>query len=133
MRSVLGPMDGSAGALEALRATVRLGPAAIERIELLNVQPRFHRHISQWVPRWQRDGWRRERAERALLEARRVLRASTIPWREHHRIGPLAATIDRVAAQLRCDEVVGPVRPLPLERYAIPAGLGLTALLLLAD
>jgi nucleotide-binding universal stress UspA family protein len=165
MKRVLVPIDASAHCLQALRATLREGAGAIERIELLNVQPRLHRHISRWVSRADRDGWRAQRAQAALAPARRMLEGSGISWGAHTATGPVGAAIASAARELRCDEIVlgaarrgalgrllansvtaqllesstVPVRVVPgpaaprYERLALPAGLGLIALLILAD
>lgn len=165
MKTILVPIDGSARALDALRVVLRDGSEALARIELLNVQPRLHRHIAERLSRGARDRWRAARAEAALAPARRLLATTYIPWRSHVRVGDVPEQIDAAATLLRCDEIaigtarhspfgrwlansvsarllaratvpvrVVPVAPAPpLERYAIPAGLGLIALLLLAD
>ena len=51
MKTILVPIDGSARALDALRVVLRDGSEALGRIELLNVQPRLHRHIAEKVAR----------------------------------------------------------------------------------
>ena len=165
MKTVLVPVDGSHRALAAVRAAAREGSAAIARIELVNVQPLFHRHIARWVSRASRDGWRAERARRALEPALRVAEASGIAVGAHAMAGPTAPSILEVARRTGADEIVVasgrhtalgrllahsvsarllvlsaiPVRVIPvgraslLERVALPAGLGLAALLFLAD
>jgi nucleotide-binding universal stress UspA family protein len=165
MKRVLVPVDGSPASLEAVRAVFREGAGAIARVELLNVQPLFHRHVSRWTSRRSRDAWRSERAERALEPARRILGRGAIAWQCHVATGPTAAAVADAASRLACDEIVigvtrrGPlagvlfnslaarlceisrvaVRVIPaaeatvIERLAVPAGLGLVALLILAD
>ena len=165
MKKVLIPIDATPQSLDALRTAVREGPGAIERIELLNVQPLFHRHVAQWLSREARDAWRAERSAAALAPARRIVESSGIPWGSHTAAGPVVESIARTAQELRCDEIVVsaarrgalgrllanstsarlleastvPVRVVPgphaarIERVAVPAGLGLIALLFLAD
>lgn len=164
MKKVLVPIDESPQSLEALRATLREGAGAISRVELLNVQPRLHRHISQWISPAARDSWRRERAAAALTPARKLLEQSGIPYGAHVAPGPVGPAIVSSAEGLRCDEIVMgaarrgplgrllansvttqvlenssvPVRVIPgasaptLERIAVPAGLGIIALLFFA-
>lgn len=165
MKKVLIPIDATPQSLDALRTAVREGPGAIESIELLNVQPLFHRHVARWLSRDARDGWRAERAAAALQPAQRIVESSGIPWRSHTAAGPVVESIAHAARELRCDEIVVgatrrgalgrllansttaslleastvPVRIVPgphaprIERVAVPAGLGLIALLFLAD
>ena len=163
MKRILLPFDGSAYAKAALRAVLRDGAETIERIELLNVQPTFYRHVSRWIPSRQRDAWRAARSEAALAPARALLDGSGIRWRAHAARGDVATAIHETAAWLACDEIVlgtarhtalgrwlarsvsarllaltsVPVRIVPsapgprYERFALPLGLGLAALLLL--
>jgi nucleotide-binding universal stress UspA family protein len=164
MKSVMIPVDGTPASLEAVRAALREGPGAIARIELLNVQPRLNRHIAAFVPRSMREGWREERARRALHGAAARVRRSGIPCRTHMATGRVAPEIALASRSLAVDEIViaarrrgplgrilarsvsasllplseVPVRIVPggappaFERFALPAGLGLAALLLLA-
>jgi nucleotide-binding universal stress UspA family protein len=117
MKKVLIPIDATPQSLDALRATVREGAGSIERIELLNVQPLFNRHIARWSSRGARDAWRSERAAAALEPARKIVEASGIPWRSHVAAGPVAQAIAQTAQELRCDEIVmGAARRGPLGR-----------------
>jgi nucleotide-binding universal stress UspA family protein len=164
MKRILVPVDGSQRSLAAVRAAVREGPSAVERIDVINVQPLLNRHISRWIPRSQRDAWRAERGGAALATARALLESSGLPWRAHTAAGPTATVIANAARELRSDEIVigaarrgpfaralanslsarlletsgVPVRVIPaaeapvFERLALPAGLGLVALLFFA-
>ncbi len=133
MKKVLVMIDGTQRSLDALRATVLEGRGCIERIELANVQPLWSKHVARWIPRSTRDAWRAERSAAALEPARRFMESSTsIPWRAHAVAGPAAATIDALARKLGCSEVVAAPPP-RLQRLALPAGLGLVALLFFAD
>jgi nucleotide-binding universal stress UspA family protein len=133
MKRVLIPVDGSPQSLEAVRATVREGRSAIERIDLVNVQPLFHRHISRWVPKATRDAWRAERSALALEPARRIVAHSGIPFGVHTLAGPMDRAIADAARALAVDEVAFMPRKSMVERLAIPAGLGFVALLIFAD
>ena len=165
MKKILIPVDGSHESLAAVRAAMREGPSAVERIDLLNVQPLLHRHISRWIPKAQRDEWRAERSAAALAPARALLEASGFTWTAKAAAGAVAPTIARTAQALHSDEIVigasrrgpfarafansvstqllaasdVPVRVIPtadaplFQRLALPAGLGVIALLLLVD
>ena len=132
MKNVLVMMDGSARSMEALRTMLRQGPERIARVDLVNVQPRLNKHISRWVSRRQRDEWRQERSAVALGPARRLVEHAGIPVRTHVAVGESEAAIRDAAERFGSDEVVTPPRS-AYEKIAVPAGLGLIALLLLAD
>lgn len=165
MKRILIPVDGSAKSLEAVRAVTRDGPETIARVDLLNVQPLFNRHVGRWVSREQRESWRAERSERALARARSIVAMSGIECRTHAAAGCVVPVIAGMAKHLRSHEIVVgasrrgllgrvlansistqlleispipvrvvPAAPAPLvEALAVPAGLGLIALLILAD
>jgi nucleotide-binding universal stress UspA family protein len=131
MKNVLVAVDGSDRSLAALREVLRHADA-IARIDLVNVQPRLNRHISRWIGRSQRDAWRAERSATALGPARRLVELCGIPVRTHVALGEADAALRDTAERLGSDEVVTAPRS-KVERIAVPAGLGLIALLLLAD
>ena len=165
MMKLLIPVDGTEQSLAAVRAAVREGPGAVARIDLLNVQPLFHRHISQWVSRRARDDWRRERADKCIEPAMKAVQAAGIAVQSHVALGATVPAIVAGAKRLGSDEIVVgatqhgrvmrgllndlsarllevspvPVRVVPaaprpfFERLALPAGLGLVALMFLAD
>ena len=131
-KNVLIPVDGSEASLAAVRSAAQRGPGAVSRIELVNVQPLFNRHIARWTSRANREAWRADRSGPVLEAARRIVEHAGIPCRTHALAGPRAQVLRDAARLLGADEVLAPPRPLA-ERVAVPAGLGLIALLLLAD
>jgi nucleotide-binding universal stress UspA family protein len=165
MKKILIPIDGTPQSLDAVRAALYEGAGAIERIELVNVQPLLNRHVSRWVSKASRDAWRNERSAAALEPARKLLEGRGIAYATHALVGHAAPAIAAAARELRCDEIVVgaarrgplgrllansttsqlleeatvPVRIVPgahaprFERLAVPAGLGIIALLFLAD
>ncbi len=133
MKKILVPIDGSKESLAALRAAVGAGPTAVARIELVNVQPYFHRHVSRWIARSTRDVWRAERSTRALAPARRIVAHAGIPYDVHVITGPMRRSIAQAARVLGVDEVAYLPRRGLVERLALPAGLGLVALMLIAE
>ena len=71
MLKVLVPVDGSPNALRAVRHAIDEYRRHHElELHLLNVQPRFSRHISRFVGRQDLQAWHRERADAALAPAR---------------------------------------------------------------
>lgn len=165
MKRILIPIDGSEASLTAVRTAVREAAVTPLRLELVNVQPRFNRHIGDRVPATLRRDWRYIRARSALTPAERIAGEARVEFRSHALVGPVAARLLGCARALGVDEIlVGatrrgplgrwlansvsarllevspvPVRVVPgapaplLDRLALPAGLGLVALLLLAD
>jgi nucleotide-binding universal stress UspA family protein len=106
MKRVLIPVDGSVKSLEAVRATLREGPEAIARIDLVNVQPLFNRRVARWVARGERDAWRAERSRRALARAKSIVEMSGIACRTHSATGPVAPVVAATARRLRSHEIV---------------------------
>jgi nucleotide-binding universal stress UspA family protein len=165
MKKMLVGVDGSAASLEATRCAVRLATSMPLELEIVNVQPRLHRHIADRLPAEVRHAWRSRRAREALGAAERLAADAHVPFRSHVLVGPPAARLLWAAREFVVDEIVVgaarrgplgrwlansvsakllemsavPVRVVPsgaaplLERFALPAGLGLVALLLLAD
>ena len=133
MKRILVPIDGSARALGTLRAVLRRGPHAVESVELVNVQPRFHQHIAQWIPRHVLESWREERTSAALAPAIRIAESSGIRFRAHAVTGERRRALAQAARDWQCDEIAeAPVAARDLAPWlALPAGLGLLALLAL--
>ncbi len=51
MKTVLIPVDGSPTGLQVVKTVLAAAHGGIDRIHLLNVQPRFTRHASRYLPR----------------------------------------------------------------------------------
>jgi len=107
MLKVLVPVDGSRNSEYALRHVVneRLKNAEME-IHLLNVQPPFSRHISQFIGRNTRESFHHDEAERALRPARQLIEKFGVPYSAHICVGTKAATIVGEAQRLRCQRIV---------------------------
>ena len=134
MNRVLIRVDGSQANLGALKAFLAERRGSVDRVELLNVQPRLSRHVARFLPKDGRDGWRQERAAQALEPARRLVESAGIACRTHAGVGPADRVVADTARLLGVNEVVlgTPQRDL-LERYAAPVGFGLAVLALAAD
>ena len=63
MKRILVPVDGSAQGLAAVKAAIAEGRGAVERVDLVHVSPVLTRHVSRFVPKSDRDGWREARAK----------------------------------------------------------------------
>ena len=107
MLRVLIPVDGSRNSEFALRHVVNefMKSAAME-IHLLNVQPPFSRHISQFIGRKSRDSFHHDEAEKALQPARQLVEKFGVPYSAHFKIGNKADVIVEEARRLRCQRIV---------------------------
>ena len=95
---VLIPVDGSNAALAPLAHVERASRTGSSlEIVLLNVQPRFHRHLSRFSTRTSRDALRAERSAAAMARAVATLTAAAIPFRSLTEVGRPAECFDAVA------------------------------------
>jgi nucleotide-binding universal stress UspA family protein len=107
MRDVLIPVDGSRRSEVAVQCVVRQARLGqVGDIHLLNVQPPLGGYIARFVPRRERDAFRRERGEIALASARRVLDQAGLPYTAHIRAGETVDTIVKAAKDLDVKEIV---------------------------
>jgi nucleotide-binding universal stress UspA family protein len=104
---VLVPVDGSQAALAALLHVGSLSHSGIPvETLLLNVQPRFRRHVSQFTSRSARDALRAERSAAAMAPAIEALSRSRLPFRAVAETGGIAERIAAVAEREHVDEIV---------------------------
>jgi len=106
MKNVLVPI-GDRNAEVAIRHVIRerLANPGLE-IHVLNVQRPFSRHISQFARRKDRDDFHREKSERALEPARKLLAQYDIPYTVHLRVGERANVIAAEARRLNVDHII---------------------------
>jgi nucleotide-binding universal stress UspA family protein len=117
MRRILVPVDGTAKGLAAVRAAIADGRERVDRIELVNVQPRLNRHIGRFLARRDRQAWREARAARAFEGARKLVETAGITCRTHAVAGPFDQAVADTARLLRASEiVVGTTQRGPLGR-----------------
>lgn len=101
------PLDGSQSALAAVHHAVSLHRAGIAlHAVALHVQPRMHRHISQYTSRAARDALRAERSAKALAPAIELLTAAKVPFVALTELGNPAERIATVAEREGADEIV---------------------------
>ncbi len=101
------PIDASPASLvplEHLERAARRG-AANEAV-ILNVQPRFHRHISQFTRKSDREAFRAERSRAATAQAIDQLSRADVAFRVIAETGDIAERIAAVAASERVDEIL---------------------------
>lgn len=75
-------------------------------IHVLNVQPPFSKHVSDFTSRCARREFHQEQAEKALASVRQTLDASGIPYTVHTEVGNKADCIVDAARRLQCDCIV---------------------------
>lgn len=107
MLRVLIPVDGSRNSEFALRHVINefMRDSAME-IHLLNVQPSFSRHISQFVGKKTRESFHHDEAEKALAPARQLLEKAGLPYSAHLKVGNKAEVIVDEAQRLGCRRIV---------------------------
>ena len=129
------PLEGSAASLASIEHLERMARCGVSvEAVLLNVQPRFHRHIAQFTRRRDRDAWRMERSLAAMAPAAGRLAKAGIPFQRRAEIGDPEERIAAVAEVERVDDILRSEKQGAVERYLLPAGIaGLAALLLAAD
>jgi nucleotide-binding universal stress UspA family protein len=104
---ILVPVDSSNAALAPIPHLAALAHAGVPlEVLVLNVQPRFHRHISQFTSRSARNAVRQERSRAAMARAIEALSLAKIPFRALAEVGLPAERIAAVAEREGADEVV---------------------------
>jgi YjbE family integral membrane protein len=109
-RRVLLAVDGSEGALRALRHVIAMrkelrDPAALA-LHLLNVQRPVSGDVASFVATQSLDEYHQERGEQALAPARALLDAGGLSYDAQQRVGLPGPTIAEVAQTLGCDLIV---------------------------
>jgi len=107
MKRVLIPVDGSDNSQLALRYVINeciSGP--MMEVCLLNVQPKFSRHIGRFLSKQTIDDWHKERSDQALLPAQDLLKNHNIPFTITHKSGDRAQIIASEAKRLHCHHIV---------------------------
>ena len=103
---VLMPVDASSAALAPIKHLVSLHRMNPIEVLVLNVQPRFHRHVSQFSSRSARDDLRAERSREAMARAIEELSLAGIPFRAVSEVGLPSERIAAVAEREAIDEIM---------------------------
>lgn len=104
---VLIPVDSSRAALAPVSHLAALRNAGVEVEALvLNVQPRFHRHVAQFTSLSARETLRAERSAEAMAQAIEALSTAGVPFRALTEVGVPAERIAAVAEREQVDEVM---------------------------
>jgi nucleotide-binding universal stress UspA family protein len=104
---ILVPVDSSSAALAPIAHLQALGRSGVEiEVLVLNVQPRFHRHVAQFSSRRSRDALREERSRIAMARAIEALSRTPLPFRVLAEVGSPAERIAAVAEREHVDEIM---------------------------
>ena len=104
---VLIPVDASEAALAPINHLAALARAGVPlEVLVMNVQPRFHRHVAQFTTRRARNAVREERSRAAMARAIEALSEARIPFTAVTESGLPAERIAVVAERERVDEVI---------------------------
>lgn len=104
---VLVPVDASSAALAPIDHLASLARSGVSlEVLVLNVQPRFHRHITQFTSRGARDAVRAERSRAAMARALEALSLAALPFTALAEVGSPADRIAAVAEREQVDEVM---------------------------
>ncbi len=152
---IMVPVSGSAASLKGVDEAIKVAQDYSDAlIQLVNVQPVFHRHIARRVKPGDLEGMRTDRARRALDTALRKVRAAGVPSESYMLRGRRCHAITAFATSERVSRIVMTTpeasnwlqKPLaeriiaavdvpvevvntgpagPLERFGLPAGLGI--------
>jgi nucleotide-binding universal stress UspA family protein len=101
------PVDASRAALAPIRHVAALIRSGVDvQVLLLNVQPRFHRHVGQFTSRSARNALREERSHNAMAQAIVELSQANVPFRALAEVGIPAQRISEVAEREHVDEIL---------------------------
>lgn len=104
---ILVPVDASEAALAPVAYLESLARAGVAlEVLVLNVQPRFHRHVAQFTNKAARDSLRQERSREAMARAIEALSVRQVPFRAFAEVGNPAERIAAVAEREKVDEVM---------------------------
>ena len=104
MLKVLVPTDGSSKSQHGIRHVIsefEKNPGL--EVHVLNVQPPFSKHVSDFTNKSDRADFHREQADLALAPVRQALDAAGVPYTVHYEVGDKADCIVAVARRLACD------------------------------
>ena len=131
-RSILVPTDGSPGAARALGQALSLRTQLREgqgiELHLVNVQRPVTGNVSSFVPAGSIEDYHKERSEKALAPARKLLQAAGLPFHEHRKVGEPGRGIAESAVAEGCDLIVMGARGLGSYTGALLGSVAASAL-----
>ena len=107
MSKVLLPVDGSENSLHAVEKFIQDSHRNPDQeIVLLNVQPKFNRHIGQFFSGASLQQYRADQAESATRAAQKLLKRCNVPYRIVMGAGLRVQVIVDTAQQHRCSKIL---------------------------
>jgi nucleotide-binding universal stress UspA family protein len=104
---VLVPVDSSAAALAPVAHLEALARSGVNiEVLLVNVQPRFHRHVAQFSSRSSRELLRQERSRAAMARGIEALSRTRLRFRAFTEVGRPGERIAAVAEREQVDEIM---------------------------
>jgi YjbE family integral membrane protein len=107
---LLVPVDGSEGALAAVRRAIEMHRAHAQptrfSVDLLNVQYPVSGDVSTFVAGKTLQEYHQERSEEVLAPARELLQQAGVTCRSHARVGDAGAVIAQMAKELGSEQIV---------------------------
>jgi len=107
MQKILVPIDGSPNSLHAVRYVIaEYAENPGMEVHLLNVQPPFSRHITQFFSRKDIQAYHSDRGRDALRPILALLDGAGVPHTAHVQVGHKAQVIAEAARRIGCDHIV---------------------------
>jgi nucleotide-binding universal stress UspA family protein len=99
MNDIVVPIDDEAAASSAAEQAIAQYRAEPGIVQLVNVQRPLPRHVAQFLPRAELDGWYRDAGMRVLGPVASLLDEAGVPHRDHVLVGKPAEAIVQFAAE----------------------------------
>ena len=103
---LLWPVDSSQASLAPMPFIQSLARRGDVEVLVLNVQPRFHRHIARFTSKEALDSLRAERSAAAMSRAIEALSRAGVPFRAMSEVGMPSERIAAVAEREGVDEIL---------------------------
>lgn len=107
MKKILIPVDGSENSLHAVRHVARQYFSEPDLdVHLVHVCVPLSSYVARFIDSKSRVQYHEEKAEAAVVAARRILRTHSVPHSVHVRFGDPVAMIAATAEELRAGQIV---------------------------
>lgn len=107
MNSILVPVDGSATAMNAVKAAIAASGKTGSKLFIITVQaPVFTSNVKRFVAAETLDEYYHDQGEEALKDVRELLKSKGIEASTEIMVGPVAETITDYAKTKGCDLII---------------------------